>query len=76
MLTKENIEKLKEEWYSSKDIDNIIKWLQDLENWNTLSEEEFWSSVYSEINNSLKEYKIFKSCKIKLTWNSKIYSSR
>ncbi len=55
MLTKENIEKLKEEWYSSKDIENIIKWLEELEKWNTLSEEEFWSSVYSEINNSLKK---------------------
>ncbi len=53
MLTKENIEKLKEEWYASKDIENIIKWLEELKKWNTLS--EFCSSVYSEINNSLKK---------------------
>ena len=57
MLTKENIEKLKEEWYSSKDIEQLQYRLEKIDSWEAefLSEEEFWSSVYSEINNSLKE---------------------
>jgi len=57
MLTKENIEKLKQEWYSSKDIEQLQYRLKKIDSWEAefLSEEEFWSSVYFEINNSLKK---------------------
>ena len=45
MLTKENIEKLKEEWYSSKDIEQLQSRLRKIDSWEAefLSEEEFWS---------------------------------
>jgi len=50
MLTTENIQQLKKEWYSFEDIQSILRWLEDFEKWNILSEEEFWKSIYSEVN--------------------------
>jgi hypothetical protein len=55
MLTTENIKELKKEWYSFEDIQNILKGLGNFEKWNTLSENEFWSGLYSEINNNIKQ---------------------
>jgi trehalose-6-phosphate synthase len=55
MLTTENIQQLKKEWYSFEDIQSIIRGLENSEKWEILSEEVLWDTIYSEINNNIKQ---------------------
>ena len=55
MLTTENIQQLKKEWHSFEDIQSIIRGLENSEKWEFLSEEVFWDTIYSEINNNIKQ---------------------
>lgn len=55
MLTTENIQQLKKEWYSFEDIQSVIRGLENSEKWEFLSEEVLWDTIYSEINNNIKQ---------------------
>lgn len=50
MLTKLEIEELKNDWLSFEEIESIKQWLQDIEEWNVYSEEEFNELIKSDIN--------------------------
>jgi hypothetical protein len=54
MLSQEEIFDLKNKWFTFEEIKSINLWLDDLEKWNFLSEEEFWSQVHKDVNIKLK----------------------
>ena len=55
MLTQEQIKKFQDDGFSFEDIQGISKWIENIENWKTLSKNEFWKRVYSGINAKMKE---------------------
>lgn len=56
MLTKEEIKLLQKDWYTFEEIESIKIWLKNIEEWKTISEDKFWSGVYSKINSKMKEH--------------------
>lgn len=56
MLSIEAIEWLKNDGYSFEQIESIKKWLKNIEEWKTISEEIFWSRFYEKINSKMKEH--------------------
>ncbi len=55
MLTTENIQQLKKEWYDFEEINSIIKGLEEADKGDFLSEKDFWIQVHSEVNNNIKQ---------------------
>lgn len=56
MLSKEAIEGMKKDGYTFEQIESIKKWLKNIEEWKTISEEVFWSRVHEKINSKMKEH--------------------
>lgn len=56
MLTKEEINKLKADWLSFEQVNELEKRLEEIDNWTAkfLSEDEFWSRVTNRINSKMK----------------------
>lgn len=56
MLSKETIEGMKNDGYTFEQIESIKKWLKNIEEWKTISEEIFWLRFYEKINSKMKEH--------------------
>ena len=55
MLTQIEIEELKNSWYTFEQIKIISDSDEAIDRWEFISEEIFWSKVYSNINSKMKE---------------------
>ncbi len=55
MLTDKQVQDFISKWYSFEEIEDIKKWLQEIEAWNTISADTFWKQIYENINAKMKK---------------------
>jgi hypothetical protein len=51
MLTQLEIEELKNDGFTFEQIESIKVWLKNIDEWKTISEEDFWQIVKKDITN-------------------------
>ncbi len=56
MITQEELQSLKDAWYTFEEIESIKLWLKNIDEWKTISENKFWWKVYNKINSKMKNH--------------------
>ncbi len=54
-MSKIDVDRLKKEWFSFEEIDSILKWIEDIENGDVFTEEEFYNEINSKIFSKYKK---------------------